>query len=840
MRYKLRLTLMVSMVFNCCYAQYIDDDITESGITLVWNVLENNYSNSEASFSELIITNNGNKELSSGWKIYFNFSNPRNADADSIQLKIEQINGDFFRIVPGKYFSALKPGQSVKAGILSRVLKKQTDNPKGFYIVFDAEPDKPMMLKTDINSLVDHRKEILETGQKTYLQNEKIKSIPLKELPPIFPSPLMYKRREETFNLNKDVKIVTAKMFEEEAGYLAEEIRKVTGVKPSLVSGSVKQVVILKRELVKGEESYKLEVNRNQVIISANDKAGIFYGIQSLKSLLPAGAWKTTNKNISIPGISVTDAPRFPHRAFMIEVARNFQSKEEVLKLIDVLSLYKINVLHFHLNDDEGWRLEIRGLAELTDVGSKRGHTLTEDQHLYPAYGSGPYTDKNSGSGYYSRKDFIDILKYANERHISVIPEFESPGHARAAIKSMDSRYRRLMNEGKKTEAEEYLLRDINDSSVYQSVQGWSDNVINPAMPSVYKFIQKLVDETVAMYREAAVPLKTIHFGGDEVPAGVWEKSPVVSDFLKNNPGIKSTDDLWYYYFFKVNQILKVKNLYLSGWEEMGERKDVKGMVLERRFSTSNFHLDVWNNLSGNEDLAYKLANAGYKVVLTNVTNLYLDLAYNKSYNEPGQYWGGYVDVEKPFSFIPLNYYKNQKENERGEPFKPGHFDGMVQLTALGKKNIVGLQATFWSEVITTTSRFEYLLLPKLLGVAERNWASDPKWARERDVAKSQLLYDSAWMQFINVLGKKELPRLVYYRGGFNYRIPSPGIMITDDIIKANVLYPDMVIRYTTNGKMPDSGSAVFKSGIPATEQMQLRVFDTGNRGGEAIQVILP
>src|SRR5690606_35228597 len=149
------------------------------------------------------------------------------------------------------------------------------------------------------------------------------------------------------------------------------------------------------------------------------------------------------------------------------------------------------------------------------------------------------------------------------------------------------------------------------------------------------------------------------------------------------------------------NDLLESRGLYLSGWEEIGMKKAIVNgrsrMVVEPRFAGENFHVDVWNNLGGNMDLAYRLANTGYKVVLTNVTNFYFDLAYNTSFYEPGQYWGGYVNLEKPFRFIPFNYYRSQFDDGTGELVDPSRFTGMERLTPAGKANIVGIQAPLWS-----------------------------------------------------------------------------------------------------------------------------------------------
>ena len=182
----------------------------------------------------------------------------------------------------------------------------------------------------------------------------------------------------------------------------------------------------------------------------------------------------------------------------MLDVARNFQPKSEIFKVLDVMALYKLNVFHMHLTDDEGWRLEIPSIPELTEVGSKRGHTLDSKHFLPASHGSGGEVDNKTGTGFYSRADFIEILKYANKLHITVEPEIEAPGHARAAVKSMNARYDRLTTEGKKAEAEKYLLSDPGDKSVYSTAQYWTDNVIDVALPSTYNFVETIISELVA------------------------------------------------------------------------------------------------------------------------------------------------------------------------------------------------------------------------------------------------------------------------------------------------------------------------------------------------------
>src|SRR5690606_15584789 len=278
---------------------------------------------------------------------------------------------------------------------------------------------------------------------------------------------------------------------------------------------------------------------------------GAFYAVQSLLNMMPKEAWKDKQSTISLRGIHVVDEPRFGYRAVMLDVARNFQSKDQILKVLDLMALYKLNVLHFHLNDDEGWRLEIPGLPELTDVGGQRGHVSDKNTNLWPSYGSGASVDNKTGSGYYSRTEFIEILRYAHARHIQVIPEVETPGHARAAIKAMDARYAKFKEEGDSVAAKAYLLRDLADESIYRSIQNWNDNVIDVSLPSTYSFLEKVTDEIIQMYTDAGASLATIHFGGDEVPEGVWEKSPSVQRLLASRSDLSGVDDLWHYYFGK-------------------------------------------------------------------------------------------------------------------------------------------------------------------------------------------------------------------------------------------------------------------------------------------------
>ncbi len=824
-------------------------------LEIKWEIIRNNYQGKSQSLSALTIINHDQNSLpESGWKLYFNFVRVINSASVSGPVKIDFLNGDFFALSPKKDFKALKNGDSVRTEFAAADwVINFTDAPTGFYFLADKNPSNPIVV-ANVKAIPSTKPEQFSrnpsdqvpviTPDAVFNQNKLVTDIPQEKLPPIFPTPLKYSFTNARFLLSSGVKVMADAVFMQEKSYLQQELKSVFGSFKH--QNLVPSTIILKENKALAAEAYELKVAANQITIAAADGAGIFYGIQSLKSMFPANAFSGKMHPVVLPGIEVSDVPRFGYRGLLVDVARNFQTKKQLLKVLDLMSMYKLNTLHLHLTDDEGWRLQIPSLPELTSVGSNRGHTLTNKQHLQPSYGSGPDTSKLYGSGFYSKADFIEILKYASARHISVIPEIESPGHARAAVKSMDARYRMLLLSGKKQEAERYLLHDLNDKSTYTSVQHWNDNVMDVSLPSTYNFLETVTDEVIKMYREAGAPIKTIHFGGDEVPAGVWSKSPAYQKLLASNPKVKNTDDLWYYYFDRVNEILKKRSLYVSGWEEAGLRKTVingvKTTVPNPDFAHENFHLYVWDNVIGwgSEDLAYKLANAGYPVVLANVTNFYFDMAYQKSFDEPGFYWGGYLDVDKPFKFIPYNYFKNSTETVFGKAVDSSFFAAKEALTEQGKANIAGIQGLLWSETVKGPQRMEYMLLPKLLGLAERAWAKEPDWATEKDPVKSQDLYNQAWSVFANIVGKKELPRLSYAAGGYDYRIPTPGVFAQNGQVKANVQFPGMAIRYTTDGSEPTVSGSLYKQAISKKGTIKLRIFNNLGRGGRSVSVVNP
>jgi len=456
MKFIVTMFVMLAACLEPLFAQ--STALNAKDIELSWTVAEYRYKNKNEARCVVDLKNKGQVPMpATGWKIYFNISSVRNLDTADKALTVKHINGDLFCMQPGKNFAQIDPGKSMITQVITGAQKNQSDLPEGFYIVFDNKPSKGFAIKVNNILEVEHTQDEIKLAEKIFQQNKLSKNLPLSALPPVLPTPLKYAWLKGTFSLSQSVSIAGKNVFGAEADYLSAELKGLlTPSAATKAAGKTKSIVLNKKPDM-APEAYELVVTPDRITISASNSAGIFHGMQSLKMLLPPASWSKKQKTINVPCVSITDAPRFSHRAFMMDVARNFQQKSYILKVIDLLALYKFNVLHMHLNDDEGWRLQIPGLPELTTVGSTRGHSIDERDRLLPSYGSGPDATNAAGTGYYTREDFVDILRYAKTRHIMVIPEIETPGHARAAIKSMTSRYHRLMKEGNKLEAEKYL-----------------------------------------------------------------------------------------------------------------------------------------------------------------------------------------------------------------------------------------------------------------------------------------------------------------------------------------------------------------------------------------------
>jgi hexosaminidase len=826
MRNRLPLHLMLSFLLLAVAA---NTAAAQTVLQLRWELVGDTVkADGPGSRAMFTLTNRGSKPLAaSGWAIYF--SALHSADSGSVGggFLFQDVMADLHRIVPSAGFAGLAPGATVKIPYLTYRLLNRSFAPAGPYIVFDSAKDAGIPISDYVAAPFEHAEGVV-TPDIQYARDSVVRDIPVSDLPPFLPTPVQVTRGAGELRLSALPSITATPELANEARFAAEYLQ------PYFRGGKGTSSVRLEVGSVTGQaspEAYELVIDpASGIRIVGVSAAGVFYGLQSLRDLLPSPA---PGRALVLPALHVVDAPRFGYRGFMLDVARNFHPKAAVLRTLDVMARYKLNVLHMHLTDDEGWRVEIAGLPELTTVGARRGHTLDSKQFLQPAFGSGPLVGRPYGSGFYSHADYVEIVRYAAARHIEVIPEIEMPGHARAAIKSMEAR----------TDSA-FRLSDPQDKSNYASVQGYPDNVMNPALESTYRFIDKVVTELAAMHREAGAPLRHIHMGGDEVPGGVWVGSPAVQAYMLAH-GLTNVDDLWFAFYGRIEQILKTQGggLTPSGWEEIAVRKTSRDgrrtNIPNPDFAARGWRAYVWNNVAGwgAEDLAYRLANGGYDVVLSPVTNYYFDLAWNQNPEEIGLDWGGYIDMRMPFQYIPFDYYRNTRLDRQGNPLPPGAFAGKDRLTDYGKNHIVGIQGNLWSETLGGDGRLDYMFVPKLFGLAERAWAPDPDWAQEKDSARADSLFGEAWSRLANIVGKHELPRLDREVPELSYRIPTPGLRVRNGAVYTSTELPGFTLRYTTDGSEPSTRSPVVRGPIPLRGTIRVAAFSTTGRTGHTVSV---
>jgi hexosaminidase len=824
-------------------------------VGITWECLSN-LVGEEAFSARMALRNLTNKPIAAGWEIYFNTCRRVLANTVEEGYRIDHINGDLFRLRSMSEADWL-PGQALEIHYVAQFWAiSVTDAPLGFYLVEASGKvtdlgDPEILPFVRAEQLHRHARDLLPPcdAKRRYLDNAGLRLLPASEVGRVTPQPLHATFGDGRCAISSAAEVIAGPALAGEAAFLRTLLA-------DLPSNREEARIVLDIGAVdaEGPEAYALEIGASSVRLRGASAHGVFNGIQTLAQLLePDG---------SLPCGRVLDAPRFPYRGMMLDVARHFSSRETVLRLLDCMACYKLNKLHLHLTDDEGWRLQIDALPELTEIGSRRGRAK-DDQSLPPSFGSGAAVDGSAGTGYYDAADFIAILRYAHARHIEVIPEFNMPGHARAAVLAMRARHDRLRAQGDIEGAQRYLLSDPEDASVYESVQMWRDNVMCIALPSVDRFFDTVVAHVAALYREAGVPLRAVHTGGDEVPLGAWLGSPICRKLMRDR-GWHDVGQLHADFVERCVAILARHGLAFAGWEETAlqhgaataegcapaqheNTQAVEGAPLplpKPAFDGPGFQVYAWNNAwgSGKEDVAYRLANAGYDVVLANAANLYFDLAYAKDPQEPGYYWAGFVETRHAFVFCPLDMVASATSDPMGRALPRERLDAMARLSLDGCTRIMGLQGQLWAENMRSRARVEYLAAPRMLALAERAWTRDPGWCDIADPATRAARIEADWNEFANRLGQRELPRLDRAPLAYGYRLPPPGVLREGRTLHTNVALPGLALHYTFDGSAPYAGSPRYAGPVEAPAQaavFKVASFDTRGRASRIVTIDL-
>lgn len=595
------------------------------------------------------LQNTGSETLpAEGWTIYYcQLSvNPQYAEGDP--LHFARISASSHKITPAA-FEPLTPGESRTLDVLyNGYILKENAGPEGAFLVMDGD-SMPV-------------------------------SIPITVEP--FQSAQQWSRGIESWYVYADGELLYEKFSPYTSGAAIKEPVFLLP-RPKVVEWTARRGGA-KPEL--RPEGYVIDISYGIVKVQAADEAGRFYAEQTLARLREAG----------LPNCHIEDWPDYSYRGFMLDIARNFTQKRDILRLIDQMAAYKLNVLHLHLVDDEAWRLEIPDIPELTEVGSRRGYTTDESHCLLPYYGGG-WDDAdplNPANGYLTKAEFKEILRYAQQRHIRVIPEIDIPGHSRAAIKCMEARFRKYKDTDPQ-KAHEYLLTDFRrERRDYNSAQSYKDNVIAINLPSSLRFMDKVISEIRKMYDEAGITPTYFHLGGDEVAKGVY------------------TDAEHTLFLQRLRSSVENNGFYPAGWEEIAA-------VLPEMKPLSY----CWKV---SQKKAEELSTQEFPVVLSCANVLYFDHVYVRHQEETGLYWAGSCELMDTYLFEPIR-----------------------------NANVQGLQAQVFAETLRGDYRqVERYIFPRLFALSERAWNYRPEAAARY---KGQVITPAEWNASVC---KHELPRL--------------------------------------------------------------------------------
>ncbi|GAB4498535.1 MAG: hypothetical protein OHK0019_34040 [Saprospiraceae bacterium] len=444
-----------------------------------------------------------------------------------------------------------------------------------------------------------------------------------------------------------------------------------------------------------GKEGYTLEVTTKGVVIGANQPAGLFYGMQTLLQLFPK---EIENKavvkaNWTVPVVKITDYPRFGWRGLMLDVSRHFFSKEDVKKYIDEMARLKYNTFHWHLTDDNGWRIEIKSLPKLTSVGAWR---VQRAGHFGDRADPLPGEPATYG-GFYTHDDIREVVRYAQERFITIVPEIDVPGHSMAAIAAYPE-----LSCTKNPDTKVNPGTNFADWYGNGTFKMKIDNTLNPSDEKVYEFLDKVFTEVATLF-----PSSYIHVGGDECYKGYWKEDPGCQALMKKL-GIRHVEDLQGYFMNRVEGILKAKGKKLLGWDE----------ILEGGISPEATVMS-WRGVKG----GIEAAQMGHDVVMTPTTFAYLDYTQGDPTVDPPIY--AHLRCKKSYSFEPVP--------EGVDP-----------------KYILGGQGNLWTEQVPTLRYAEYMTWPRGWALAEVYWSPKEKKNWENFASRMEAHFERADIADIN------------------------------------------------------------------------------------------
>jgi hexosaminidase len=480
------------------------------------------------------------------------------------------------------------------------------------------------------------------------------------------------------FSITASTKIVLeGSNLENAANFLNDYLQEFYRIKLGIIRKATgKNSIVLNYDRIdQGAGAYNLSVNEKEVYIGGDNDEGVFYGVQSLIQLLPVADNAPAATTLKVPFVTITDYPRFAYRGLMLDCGRHFFPVSFVKKYIDYLALHKMNYFHWHLTEDQGWRIEIKKYPKLTETGAWRNGTIIG---RFPGKGN----DGQRYGGFYSQEDVKDIVKYAAQRYITIVPEIEMPGHGSAAIAA----YPYLSCYPDRSTKSEYPSKCewAGDTTGKQVIQSWGvyNDVFCAGKEETFTFLQDVIDEIVPLF-----PGPYIHVGGDECPKTHWKTCPNCQKRIKDN-NLKDEHALQSYLIQRMEKYINSKGKTLIGWDE----------ILEGGLAP-NAVVMSWRGEAG----GIEAAKQNHKVIMTPTTYVYFD--YSQSKNEDSLVIGGYLPLEKVYNYEP--YPK--------------------ELTAEQAKLITGVQANLWTEYAQFPSKVEYMIFPRVSALSEVQWSPKEK-----------------------------------------------------------------------------------------------------------------
>jgi len=488
----------------------------------------------------------------------------------------------------------------------------------------------------------------------------------------IIPEPYQIATSNGTYTLPKNIVISSASSTRELANEISATLKNISAANLSITNTKGNITLLIKADSALGKEGYTLTVNEKGILISANTNAGLFYGWQTLVQLMPASIYEkdATNK-IQIQYVSILDKPRFEWRGLMLDVSRHFFTKAEVKRYIDDMVRYKYNILHLHLTDDQGWRIEIKSMPRLTEVGAWRPERKGKWANI-----TAPSVDEpKTYGGFYTQDDIRELVSYAKSKYVEIVPEIDIPGHSMAILAA----YPELSTVPTNTYQVNAGQGFIDWAGLNGHITASIENTLNPASEKVYTALDKIFGEVATLF-----PFDYIHMGGDECPKNNWEKSTEVHELMKKEH-LKNQQEVQSYFVKRVEKIINSKGKKLMGWDE----------ILEGGLP-GNAAVMSWRGMAG----GIEAAKQNHKVVMSPNDFTYIDY-YQGEVTAEGKVYRG-LRMKKTYEFEPI----------------PEGIDASL---------ILGGQANLWTEQVQNIRNAEYMTYPRALAIAETIWSPKEK-----------------------------------------------------------------------------------------------------------------